>query len=232
MKFKQAHTLIKTICCFKGEAPEATCEYLFCKLHEPEYLGTHDGNHVCIGCMLDDSVSKLDRFLTEVTDIEVRNDENIDYIFTNYILLTYLTVEKLHTIFKFIGITWDYVNEKWPVLVEIRKWANFIKHPKGFLFTHHPEYVFEYDTINRADTTKQFIDFAIVSKFYFREDESKFKGTLKEIANKDNITVILPNPERVTQEFVIACKEFCEKLKNNEHFKEILKTKVIIDDID
>ena len=112
MKFEKAHKHIKAVCCYKGAASQKDCEYLFCKLHEPEYLGTHQGNHVCIGCMLDDSICKIDRFLTEVRDINVRNDENIDYIFSNYILLTYLTVEKLHTIFKFIGISWDYVNDK------------------------------------------------------------------------------------------------------------------------
>ena len=70
-----------------------------------------------------------------------------------------------------------------------------------------------------------------MSKFYFREDDSKFKGTLHEIANKDNITVILPDPERLSRGFIEACRELCEKVKLNEHFKEILRTKVIIDEI-
>jgi hypothetical protein len=228
MKFKEAHNNIKEICCYKGEADENKCEYIFCKLHEPEYLGNHEGSHVCIGCMLDDSISKIDRFLSEVHLIDEESNENIDYIFTNFILLTYLTVEKLHTIFKFIGITYEYVEVKWPVLIEIRKWANFVKHPKGFLFTHHPDYIFEYDQIDKNDKSKQFIDFDIVSKFYFREDETKWKQTLNEIANKDNIIVILPNPERLMFEFVQVCRQFCDKIKINEHFKEILKTKVIL----
>ena len=142
MKFKEAHKKLKTICCFKGEASEESCSYLFCDLHDKEYLGDHKGNHVCIACTLDDSVCKLDRFLTEATDLENDEDSNVDYIFTNYILLLYLTVEKLHTVFKTIGISYDFVEENWPVLIEIRKWANFIKHPKGFLFTHHPTYYF------------------------------------------------------------------------------------------
>lgn len=229
MKFKEAHTELKTICCYKGEATPEECCYVFCDLHDAEYLGDHNGNHVCLACALQDSISNVDRFLKETSQLEVRDDNNIEYLFTNYILLLYLAVEKMHTVFKTIGITLDYVEEKWPVLIEIRKWANFIKHPKGFLFTHHPEYFFEYEASPNKEEY-QILDFEFVRKFYNREDEKKFKQTIIEIANKENIAVILPDVERIAKSFTISCKEFCEKIKNNEHFKELLKDKVIIDE--
>lgn len=229
MKFREAHKAIKSICCYKGEASEKDCSYLFCDLHDKEYLGNHNGNHVCLACTLDDSVGKLDRFLTEATELDNDDDSNIEYLFTSYILLLYLTVEKLHTIFKTIGISYDFVQENWPVLIEIRKWANFVKHPKGFLFTHHPSYFFEYEKLVEKEKY-QILDFDFIKRFYFREDEKKFKQTIIEVANKKNIAVELPDPERMTNEFVEVCKAFCEKIKLNEHFKSILKNKVIIDE--
>jgi hypothetical protein len=225
-KFVLAQNELQKICSSK-QIEE--CEYLFCLLHNPDYLGDHQGSHVCLGCSLNDSIEMVDRFLLETKLDGDDSSDKIEYVFTIYILLLYLTVEKLHTIFKFIGITWEYVEEKWTVLVEIRKWANFIKHPKGFLFTHHPSYQFE-DEPRILNSELKYLDFNFVSKFYFREDETKFKQTLLEIGNKSNIVVLIPCPHRISKEFVKVCHEFCDKIKNNEHFKEILKTKTIIDE--
>jgi len=230
MKFEAALKILQTITCHDNSISRKECKYLFCELHKPKYLGQHkDTGHVCIGCGLDESIGFVERFLSESFDLTTKNDSNINYLFTNYILLLYLTVEKFQTIFKFIGITYEYVEEKWPVLIEIRKWANFIKHPKGFMFTHHPNFKFENERINRKNKTRQFVDKEFVNKFYFREDELKLKQTMLEVANKDNITIILPDVERIAIEFTKVCHEFCEKIKLNEHFKEILKSKVYID---
>ena len=166
MKFSKAQIELQKICSYEGIE---NCEYLFCILHEQDYLGNHKGSHVCLGCSLNDSLVKIDRFLSEAKQLDDDDSENVEYLFTMYILLLYLTVEKLHTIFKFIGITLDYVKEHWKVLVEIRKWANFIKHPKGFLFTHHPDYIFEDSKgIDKIVKTIKYIDFDFVYKFYFK----------------------------------------------------------------
>lgn len=221
MKFKEAHTAFRTICSYEIDQ---TVDDLFCILHDGEYLGDHQANHVCLACNLSESLAKIERFLSDSSRLDESSSENIEYLFTVYILLLYLSTEKLHTIFKVIGITWDYVEENWNVLVEIRKWANFFKHPKGFLFTHHLQFVFE--TSARTDFQKNSFElgYEFVQKFYFREDERKFRQTLTEIGNKDNITVILPCPERLALEFIEVCKQFSQKIKDNEHFQTILKS--------
>jgi hypothetical protein len=127
----------------------------------------------------------------------------------------------MHTIFKIIGITMDYVEKNWPVLIEIRKWANFIKHPKGFLFTHHPKYIFENESISKSNN--QIIDYEIVIKFYNRESDDSFKKSIHEMGNKKNLIVLVPSPERIINEYVIVCREFCDKIKLNPHFKDVLK---------
>lgn len=210
------------------DSPSNDCEMIFCKLHDKAYLGSEgeddeDDPHNCLACTLNGGIQRINHFLMMY---ETHKDEDM---FTIYILLLYLEVEKLHTIFKFIGITMEYVEQNWSVLIEIRKWANFIKHPKGFLFTHHPEYVFENETYNKSND-EQIIDFSFVSKFYYHENEDKFKQTIKELGNKGNIIVILPNPQRLAKEFVLVCIAFCEKLKNNPHFQEVLKKHTTISD--
>ena len=203
--------------------PSQNCEQIFCILHEPGYLGEHDREgHVCLGCNLNDSLVMLHTFLKDI-----KSEYSIEYKFTMFILLLYLIVEKLATIFKVIGITQEYVEENWSIMVEIRKWANFIKHPKGFLFTHHPEYIFETGDFltpeQKKDSPNKYIEYDFVKRFYTRENPAQTKELLKQIANKDKVIVILPAPDRLTEEFAKICRAFCEKIKDNAHFKEILK---------
>jgi len=218
--FKLALKNIEKIACYD---PEKDCEQLFCILHESDYLGGHskDG-HVCLACNLNDSLEMVYIFLRDL-----KEEYDVNYKFTTFILLLYLVVEKLTIIFKAIGISQEYVEENWFVLVEIRKWANFIKHPKGFLFTHHPEYFFDSELALTAEqkqnSPNQYIEYDYVKRFYSRENPQKAKQLLAEVANKDKIVVVFSCPDRLTEEFVKVCREFCEKIKENPHFKEILK---------
>ncbi len=222
-KFDLAKKELEKICTFN---PEKDCDQIFCILHEQEYLGNHDGNtHACIACNLNDSLEKIYRFLNQNKSLD-----DLEYSFTIYILLLYLLVEKMHTIFKYIGISYEYVEDKWNVLIEIRKWANFIKHPKGFLFAHHPEYHFEDETIDNKYTNWKKIDYVnFVEPLYKREDPRKFKQTISQFANKINLLVIIPCPERIAKELNTVCKEFCEKIKDNKHFQEILKADSVLE---
>lgn len=222
-KFDLAKNELEKICTFN---PDNECDQIFCILHEPEYLGNHEGNaHACIACNLNDSLEKIHRFLDQN-----ESKEDIEYSFTIYVLLLYLLVEKMHTIFKYIGISYEYVEEKWKVLIEIRKWANFIKHPKGFLFAHHPEYHFEDEPISQEHVDWKKIDFAnFVEPLYKREDPDKFKQTIRQFANKENLLVIIPCPERIAKELNIVCRKFCEKIKDNKHFQEILKADSVLE---
>ncbi len=222
-KFELASKEIEKICIYD---PDNDCEQIFCLLHEPEYLGNHKENaHACLACNLNDSLEKIHRFL-----LQNKSSDDLEYSFTIYILLMYLLIEKLHTIFKYIGISYEYVEEKWKVLMEIRKWANFVKHPKGFLFAHHPEYYFEDDLIPSEYSEWKKINFeSFVEPLYKREDEKKFKQTIHEFANKENLLVIIPCPERLAKELNFVCREFCQKIKDNKHFQEILKADSVLE---
>lgn len=228
-KFELARKEIEKICVLNLDE---NCEQVFCILHEPEYLGNHEENtHACLGCNLNNSLEKVYIFLTENNASEhTEYPLYREYSFTTYILLMYLLVEQLHTIFKYIGISYEYVESKWKVLIEIRKWANFVKHPKGFLFAHHPEYFFEDESIPPDYSNWKKINFEnFVTPLYKREDEKKFKQTIHQFANKPNLLVIIPCPERLARELSVVCKEFCEKIKDNKHFQEILKADSVLE---
>ncbi|MCY7311389.1 MAG: hypothetical protein LH619_11475 [Chitinophagaceae bacterium] len=221
-KFELAKKELEKIC---KHSPKKKCEEVFCKLHLPDYLGNHNNSHACLACNLNESLLKVHKFLSQN-----RTKEDLEFTFTVYILLLYLLAEKLTTIFKFIGITQEYNEIKWPVLIEIRKWANFIKHPKGFLFSHHPEYLFENTKIPKQYQEWKKINYVnFVEPLYKREDETKFKHSMIEFANKKELLVIIPNPERLAKELKVVCIEVCEKIKDNKHFQEILKNNTVIE---
>lgn len=208
------------------------CEELFCKLHNEDYLGSpqteNTNSHNCIACQLQVGNMRIFKFLNDT-----KTEEDIEYSFTMFILLLYLQVEKFQTIFKLIGITFEYVEQNWEQLIRIRKWANFVKHPKGFLFTHHPNFIFEDDpsyNALKADSQNQLIDYEIIKKFFTKETDEGFKNTIKEVGNKKNVVIVIPCPEKVIQEYSKISMEFCEKIGANPHFKEILKKHTTIED--
>jgi len=228
-KFQTAKNELEKIVFFD---PNNGCEELFCKLHNEDHLGTKtesDANsHNCIACQLQEGNVNLHTFLRESNTAI-----NIEYSFTVFILLLYLQVEKFHTIFKMIGITMEYVEENWNTLIVVRKWANFIKHPKGFLFTHHPTYIFEDDSNlkkYKSNGQTQIIDYELIKKFYTRETDEGFKNSIKELANKKNLIVVIPCPLSLIKNYSEICKQFCIKIGENPHFKEVLMKHSTIED--
>ena len=81
---------------------------------------------------------------------------DIDYYFFNYILLLYLFVERVDLVFDIISekdktkLFNDFNAHNFKTLRKINKWANFVKHPKEFLFTHWAQYYF----FRRKDSIK------------------------------------------------------------------------------
>lgn len=204
----------------------------FCSLQNITHLGikTRSNYHNCLACQLEEGNNKIIRFLRD-SDTSKDDIEEKEYYFTVFILLLYLQVEKLNTIFKFIGITFEFVEENWKVLGEIRKWANFIKHPKGFLFTHHPNFHFETENI-KPDKNTKIIDADFVFKFYNHEDKEKLSQTIQQIGNKNNLIVLIPDPDRLIKDYIKVSKKFCDTVKRNPHFKAILKKHTTIIDED
>ena len=112
---------------------------------------------------------------------------------------------------------------------KIKKWANFVKHPKAFVLCHHPEYFLENDPeiIERKKNANVLIDTAFVFKYYSGDDNKK--DLFKLIANKDNVIVEFPNVVKLTTEFCEGLTSFVKLIKNNEVYRDILNDKATIE---
>lgn len=96
---------------------------LMCKIHDA-FGSNKSKHHNCLGCNLDSSTHHIYMFLNQK---DKHND--LELSATTYILLMYLAIERLNTIFEIIGLPDTYRQKHFHVFQKITKWANFIKHP-------------------------------------------------------------------------------------------------------
>lgn len=155
--------------------------------------------------------------------------ENADYYFCNYILLLYLLVERVDQVFNVINkdgkskIFNDYRCEQFPTLRRVKKWANFFKHPKEFLFTHWPQYYFaeKLPIINKDDVL---INYEFIEKHYSSDKE---KPTILE--NNNKVFVEIPNLKELTKAFCMEMNIFFEFICNNQLIADYLKKRSTIE---
>src|SRR5690606_38630045 len=102
----------------------------------------------------------------------------------------------------------------------------FLKHPKSFLLVHHPNY--SYEGINDEVYSGTVINTVFVKKFFAGEFNNK--ELFKMLNNKEDISVIYPNPLKLTEDFCNAQKNFCSLIENNQIVREILDGKATLKD--
>jgi hypothetical protein len=187
---------------------------LMCSINEA-FVEFHEDGHNCLGCNLQDQATLISDFLgsADVCYSKI-------HFFTIYNLLLYLLTERILEIKKIIGLPSGYKEDKFRVLKEVKLWANFLKHPKAFILTHHPKYVFNGEDYERD--SKKIIDFEYILKYYSGEDINKYKVLVRELRNNKNVLVELPDLKRLTHDFCEACKEFIDIIKENKAYREIL----------
>ena len=155
---------------------------------------------------------------------------HVDYYFYNYVLLLYLFVERVDLIFEVVNkdgkskIFNDYHHTKFPVLRRINKWANFIKHPKEFLFTHWPTFYFADDKpeIRSGDVV---INYDFIKQHYFNEKQPRPKV----LENNDKVYVEMPDLVKMTESFTAELNEFFDFICNNHLVAEFLRKKSTIE---
>ncbi|MBX2952304.1 MAG: hypothetical protein KF870_07350 [Leadbetterella sp.] len=192
----------------------------FCWLHFWDEEG-NSRNHNCIACNLADQTSMIRDFLSSYEHIE-----EIEYGFLQYVLLLYLLDERLRFIYSAVFPGEDNklkFKKENPIFDEIRVWANFFKHPKAFLFTHHPRYS-EARTFRTTEDKTEFqviMDFDFVKKYYHKSSK---KDQLEELAgilaNKRNIVVVIPNLVNFTNR---VCESINSIIVTLTYSKEIIE---------
>jgi hypothetical protein len=144
-----------------------------------------------------------------------------EFYFTTYILWLYLFVERVDFVFDVITkgnkneLFTDHKIKNFQTLRLIKKWANFIKHPKEFIFCHWPIYTFD----GQLDHSKNTESIFITSK-YVEDHYSDPKTRVVELENKTDVIVLVPD-------LCVLTSKFCDEL--NQFFKFICENKIVSD---
>jgi hypothetical protein len=174
--------------------------------------------HNCLGCNLQDDV-----ILIKETLNSIEKYSELKFAFEIYLMSLYLMTEKILHILKIIGLPKSYKENMFEVFRTVKLWANFFKHPKAFILTHHPEYYFETNTIlKHFDKKDKVITKEFLVKYYTGEDDNKYKNLVSELRHNNNVKVIFPRVDKLTTEFANACKEFIGIINDNKAYREIL----------
>lgn len=198
-----------------------------CKIHNA-FGGQEGQHHNCLGCNFADSSDMILRYLEqheELTDIQQD--------FTVYILLLYLLVERIEIVFDIIQLPDTYKVKHFKVFQQIRKWANFIKHPKSFILTHHPVYDFENSgTVHQQQFTETIKDSFVEQYYKGHTDQNDQKKQNKELynklRNKKDILVLFPNIAQLTDKLCYSYNKFVDLIINNDVYIEILNDETTI----
>jgi len=183
---------------------------LMCSIHS--YFD--DSEHNCVACNLEDSNELVRTFLDGW-----KNFNDVNHSFTFFILTLYLSVTRMEEYLNIIELPKSIRETKFSPFSDIKKWANFIKHPKGFMFVHHPNYTFDGLADDMGDDAN-IIDFNFVKDYY--SDGKKNRSLLGQLQNKENVWVNFPNPAELVTEFCICQEYFVSLIKNNEIVRELL----------
>lgn len=130
---------------------------IFKELHE--IMVDKKEDHNCIGCNLDEYT-----MLIYSTLLIVGSYTSLEQRMKMLLMTMYLLVERIDTILGIISLHEKYRKDSFKTLNKIRKWANFIKHPKAFILAHHPIYTiegFKYNPEFRKES-KEIIDNSFV----------------------------------------------------------------------
>lgn len=220
-KFKDTLELYRTSAFDEDEIPT------LCKIHDA-FGGLGGEHHNCLGCNFADSQRMIHSFLTKYESYS-----DIQEAFTLYILTLYLLVERMEIVLDLVQVPDSYREKHFKVFQQIRKWANFIKHPKAFILTHHPSYDFENSGLIYDREFKIVINDQFVTEYYKGEsDPSKQKSKNKDLYtilhNQKSIHVIFPDIAQLTKKLCYSVDVFSDLILKNQVYKDLLNDEATI----
>jgi hypothetical protein len=191
--------------------PEAEDNSFFCKIHN----NFKDG-HNCVACNLNHTNQRIINFL-----LGFKTFEDTHTTFSLFIMILYLQVECIFEYIEIISLPEPYILKNFQTLFKIKRWANFLKHPKSFLLVHHPEWRYEGDNLGIIDENEIQINSKFVNQFY--SGNSKNKELFKLLNKKEDIPVVFPNPIILIEEYCNAQEKFSKLISKNSIVREVLE---------
>lgn len=196
-------------------------EPVACNLHEA-FGNISETSHNCLGCNFADSINLILRYLRRNNELD-----DIQHDVSTYIFLLYLFVERIDMVFRIIKLPDIDKENDYFVFRQIRRWANFIKHPKSFILTHHPEFDFENSDKIYDKKFSQIINDEFVFNYYKGYSNNNIQREKNEelynlLRNSQDVIVIFPDLEILTYNFCCSFNKFIDLVKNNRDYNDIL----------
>lgn len=200
---------------------------ILCKIHDA-FGGQEGPHHNCLGCNFADSQTIISNHLSKYeTYIDVQESVSL------YIMTLYLLVVRMETVMDIVQVPTVFREKHFKVFQQIHKWANFIKHPKAFILTHHPSWDFENSGEKHEKAFKVEINDSFVDKYYKGErDPDKQKARNKELygklRNQTDVHVLFPEMAQLTKKVCYSINAFADLITKNQVYIEILNDETTI----
>jgi hypothetical protein len=200
-------------------------QHAFKKNGEPRACDIHDvfdeKAHNCLGCNFAESSNLILRFLKRHKRLD-----DVQHDFAVYILLMYLLVERIEVVLGILGLPKSYKDKHFKVFEQVRKWANFIKHPGPFILTHHPVFVFDGPrAVGNFDVmiNEQFVE-TYYKGYSNQQEKEKRNMKLRELLrNNDSVMVVYPDIAKMTTKLCYAYAQFVAMIMDNSIYRDILE---------
>ena len=204
---------------------EESKKSIYCELydvfHQKEFEVSNDSDksyHNCIGCNFEEGCLTILDFLKKFSETT-----NISPYLTIYSLLFYSQAERLAVVYKELGYTsgnsFDWT--RFPTLRTIKHWANFFKHPKAYMFLHHPSYFIETDPEKPNFMINGVIDTAFVENFYRAGADNTMLQQLFE--NGTKFKIFYPDLLQFTRDLCAEFSAIIPVIKQEAHTQLLRK---------
>jgi hypothetical protein len=187
-----------------------------CGLHG---LGDSSKSHNCLACNLAEVVESLQSVARDFGKFSDQKTAKITYL-----IWLYLLTERMQEILRLISFPEELKCEKFPCFQLIKRWGNFIKHPKAFLLTHHANYEDDGDGIAGAI----YIDDVFINRFY--SGDKRNNELYQTLTNQSKVFVRLPDLIESTTKLGDELKYLQSVILDNPIYSEILTTKSVLED--
>lgn len=186
-----------------------------CDIHDSfESNLSNQTKHNCLGCNFADSVWLLYYLFDRLESYQSNQD-----IYFEFLVRLYLLVERADVIFEIIELPDSYKQRNFKTFLLVKRWANFIKHPKAFMFTHHPEYCMK-GMCSEGEGQIE-IDDDFVQNYY--SGGKKNKALFDLLSNASSVVVSFPCPVQLIKRFCSECLLLESVICENKVFKEVLE---------
>lgn len=191
-------------------------ESIACDIWDVCVAGANPETENCIG-------ENFNQLLHKIKDNWFDDKNNFvdsPYFYSDtYLMWLYLVVARVNEVFYTLGIDRERLFT-FRSFLEIRLWANFLKHPKDFMYTHWPQHIFEEERNDLVGGENSIIiNFDYLQKHYAGAQNEK------PIALKKNLDVVIEHPNliRLTSGFVRDFKDFKDIVCNTPHALDRLR---------